>query len=201
MSDAELTRRLEQEADEAPPQDKLEFVRDQVRHMRDLERRIEDVEALGKELRGQRRHMETETLPDLFMELGINNLGLEAEGNMPAYDARLQDHYHANIRSDWPDGQQQEALEWLRDHGLGDIIKTVITIELGLGSGSLLDKVENFLNKLKIPYQRQQSVPWNTLTMMVKDRYRNGKPLGTKDLRVLGATVGHIVKLKPKKEK
>jgi len=200
MTDAELTRRLEQEADEAP-QDKLEFVREQVRQMRDLERRIEDIEALSKELRGQRRQMEMETLPELFMNLGINSLGLDAEGNMPAYDARLLPHYAAKISAEWPMEQQQEALDWLRKNKLGDLIKTIITIELGLGTATVLRRIEALLGKLKIPYRKEESVHHMTLTKFIRDRYGDGKPLGTQDLRVLGATVGHVVKLKPKKEK
>jgi hypothetical protein len=181
-------------------QDKLEFVRDQVRYMRDLTRRIKDVEELGKELRGQYRELELQVLPDLFMQTGVTNIGLAAEGNEPPYEAKIQDYYHANIKVDWPEDKRDAALSWLKKNKLKDIIKTVITIEIGLGESKLTAQVMAVLDELKADYTAQQTVPWNTLTAAIREMYREGRILSDTTLNLLGAYVGKVVRLKPKKE-
>jgi hypothetical protein len=198
--DETLEAMIAEDSKRQAPQDKLEFVRNQVREMRDLTRRINDVEELAKQLRGQRREMEMQILPDLFLETGVTHIGLAAEGNEPPYEAKIQDHYHANIAVDWPQDKRDAALTWLKKNKLKDIIKTVIVIEIGLGESVLTARVLSVLKELKVKYTAQQTVPWNTLTAAVKEMYRDGKVLSDTVLNMLGAHVGKIVRLKPKKE-
>jgi hypothetical protein len=155
---------------------------------------------LAKQLRGQRREMEYQILPDLFMQTGVTHIGLAAEGNEPPYEAKMQDHYHAVINVDWPEERRVEALKWVEKNKLGDLIKTVITIELGRGQSKLTTKVLTALRTLKVPFTKQQNVPWNTLTAAIREMYRDGRTLSDTELNMIGASVGKIVKLKPKKE-
>jgi hypothetical protein len=198
--DESLEAMIMDDAHRKPQQDKLEFVRNQVRAMRDLQREIEDVEDLARRLRGKRREMEMQILPDLFMQTGVTHIGLAAEGNEPPYEAKMHDHYHAVISADWPLEKRQLALDWVENNNLGDLIKTVIIIELGKGQSKLTTKVLAALRALKVPFIKQQNVPWNTLTAAIKEMYRDGRVLSDTDLSTIGAVVGKIVKLKAKKE-
>jgi hypothetical protein len=198
--DESLEAMIAEDSKREVPQDKLEFVRNQVREMRDLTRRIKDIEELGKQLRGQYREMELQILPDLFMQTGVTHIGLAAEGNEPPYEAKIQDYYHANIKVDWPEDKRDAALSWLKKNKLKDIIKTVITIEIGLGESKLTAQVMAVLDELKADYTAQQTVPWNTLTAAIREMYREGRILSDTALNTLGAYVGKVVRLKVKKE-
>jgi hypothetical protein len=197
--DTELEAQITADAKRPPLVDKLEQVRDKVRRFRDLEMEIADAEAHLKQLRLEKSELEYMVLPDLFSQNKVTHIGLEAEGNVPAYIARIEDYYKANISKEWPMSKREKAYDWLTKHKLGDIITSCITIELDLGTAKLLKKIQTALNKLGVVYYKEQSVHWGTLTAAVKEMHKAGKPLGDTDLRTIGATVGRVVKLKQKK--
>jgi hypothetical protein len=198
MADVDLEAVIKQDIRRQTSSDKLEQIRDKVRHLRDLEARITDVEELGKRLCAEKVELEMFVLPDLFAQIGITNIGVEAEGNMPAYEAEVTDYYKAVIAADWPEEQRQRAIEWLQDNNYADLVKTSFVIELGRGTAKIAEKVEKALMKMKVAFQVHKTVNWKTLTAMVKERFQQGKPLGDRELNILGATVGRIVKPKRK---
>jgi hypothetical protein len=144
--------------------------------------------------------MEFVTLPDLFSQLNLTHIGLAKEGNQPPYEAKLKDYYHATIKANWPDERREEALAWVENKGLGDIIKTVITVELGLGTEIIRDSVIQALKQSGVHFQEYRTVPWNTLTSALKEMYQRGETLSDNELQTIGATVGKQVKLTAKRE-
>lgn len=181
------------------PQDKLDALRAAVRGVRDKRAEIEDLKQRTTNLNLEVITLERETLPALFNSVGVSYIGLDAEGNLPAYDATKGPYYHANIAAEWPIEKREEAFQWLVSEGHQDVIKTVITVELGRGERALAKKVEAALKKLHVPYQRSLGVPWNTLTALVKGYYAAGQPLAKDVLDKIGAYVGEVVAVKPRK--
>jgi uncharacterized protein YeeX (DUF496 family) len=198
--DQSLEDMIVESTKQQPSPDKLEFIRDQIRSMRALHREIQDAEERVRILKSQKREMEMQILPDLFMQIGVTNIGLTAEGNEPPYEAKIEDYYHAVISAEWPEERRKAALDWIEKNKLGDLIKTVITIEFGKGTTKLVRKIEAVLSEFKVPYSKQRNIAWNTLTAAIKEMYRDGRVLGDTDLATIGAYVGKIVKLKQKKE-
>lgn len=195
-----LEKMISDDVKRGPSSDQLALVRDQVRYIRDLEKRIEDAQEIVKGLRNEKRELEFVTLPSLFMQNKITAISLAPEGNLPAYEAKLKDYYHAKIAADWPPEKRLNALNLLKKFKLSDIVKTVITIEIGLGQSKLTSDVLAALRALKAPFTKQQTVPWNTLTAAIRERYQFGKTFKDDELKTLGATVGKIVTLHPKRE-
>ena len=182
---------------ESNKQDKLDAVRAKVREARDL-----GVVALGlaeelKDTNGRVNKLQHEELPLLVLEAGIDKLGLDAEGNMPAFDTALKPYYHANITQ----ANAEKAFAWLEKEKHGDMIKNVFTIQLGMGDNVTAKELEKFLKKEKIPFERKRGVPWNTLTAFIKEQIedRKVKPSDL-PLDLLGAHVGKIVTMKPRKK-
>lgn len=183
----------------APSEDRLEKVRIVLRSARDKDREINDLEARTKELKAQVLELKQKTLPDIYDEASIDNLGLPAEGNLPAYDCKLEPYYHANISADWEPEKREAAFAYLDKTGSGDLIKSVYVVALPRGNRKLAIAVQAALKKLKVDFSTDLSVPWNTLTAWVKEQVE--KKNTTPNLDVLGATVGRVVKLKERKEK
>lgn len=175
-------------------QDKLDAVRAKVKEARDIDIDIAGLNERVSVLNQRKNELVFNELPDLFADAKIDRLGIEAEGNLPAYDTVLSDYYHANI----PEDKKDDAFSWLDKNKHGDLIKTVITIELGRGDRKTAKAVEKFLDDNDIGYSRKLAVPWNTLTAFVKEQIGKGVAL---PLDLLGATVGRVVKLKVRKEK
>lgn len=183
---------------ETPTEDKLERVRDSLRTYRDLLREEEDLKARLKATGEQIAAMKTKTLPDLFTEVGVDKLGLPAQGNLPAYDAKLVPYYFANISAEWPPEQQARGYDWLDSNGHGDLIRSTYTVFVGKDDRATALMVESALRALKVDFTIKLAVPWNTLTAWLKEQVE--KKQTTPPLDLLGATVGSVVKLDQRKE-
>lgn len=186
----------------APPPDKLDRLRAHVREVRDLNKEIADAEAALAERKGRLNVLVHETLPGLYREAQVTVVGLEPEGNHPGYEGKIKPYYKANISADWPEDRRAAAFAWIESPKGGDtpdIIKTIITIELGKADRKTALKVTKGLDKAKIPYKEGLGVPWNTLTAFVKECIETRRIMPP--LETLGATVGQIVEVKPIKEK
>lgn len=193
---ASLIDKVKNSTTSAAP-DKLDKLRDAVKQYRDLSMQEADLEKRLDSVQRQLADMTKRTLPDLLDEAGVPDITIEAEGNMPAYSAKVMNYYHANIRADWPKEKRNAAFDWLDKHKAGDLIKTVFTVELGRGEIKAAKKVQAALKKLKVPFDRERTVPWSTLTSFVKEQIEERQT--TPPLDVLGAEVGKVVKVKPKK--
>jgi hypothetical protein len=180
-----------------PSEASLEKIRARLREARSIEKQIssmsEDVDGLKKDLNSLRH----ETLPDMFIEVGIDNLGIPAEGNLPGYDFKLSPYYRANIGADWPSDRRQQAFDYLEKRGDGDLIKTTITVLLPRDQRKMSKKIEVFLRKLKVNYSVDLSVPWSTLTAYVKEQIEKNDAV--LPLETLGAQVGNVVKMNERK--
>lgn len=176
--------------------DKLQEIRQKAAALRDLRLQKEqleaDVAATGKAI----LDLQQRELPELMLEVGIDNLGLEAEGNYPAYDLALKPYYHANIGVDNPDADQ--AYNWLIKHGHGDLIKHQFIITFTRGEEKQAAAFAALLKKNKVTFDRIMGVPWNTLTAFVREQTEKGVAL---PLKLFNATVGRIADLKVRTEK
>jgi hypothetical protein len=186
----------------APASQLLEKVIAAVRRRRDTAMEIEGLEAQLKLKQEALSELEREELPDLFTQAHMREYVLEAEGNMPPYRAKLGPYYKASISAKWEPERRQAAFDWVAspDEGKGnapDLIKTIITIELGRGEKKLAERVMAGLVKAGVQFDVAQDIPWNTLTAFVKECVEERKIMPPLD--VLGAIVGRIVKVKPEK--
>lgn len=186
----------------APAEDKLERARDLVREMRDLTLSIADQEERLREANKKFNELRHKTLPDFFAEVGLRELGLEAEGNEPAYLAKLRPYYKASIAADWDEERRNAAFDALEQHGLGDIIRRVFVVEVDRTNSKAINAVRTALRSLekrgKCSVSEKRDVPWTTLTATVREQLEKGEAL---PLETLGATVGQIVEVKPVKDK
>jgi hypothetical protein len=185
--------------DTAPtPSDALGKIRDAARRLRDLEAEIVDLTERTTEKKAEVSQLKQKELVDLMNEAGVDNIGLPAEGNMPAYDAKAGAYYHANIGADWPPEKRDAAFAWLEEHGHGDLLKAVVTVAFGRRELEQARTLENTLRDMGLSPNLSMSVPWATLTAWLKEQVerRHAQP----PLELLGATVGQIVKLTPRKD-
>jgi len=188
----------------APSQDKLDIIRNACKHARGLIFEIQQLQENLRERNKEFSELRYEKLPTLFAQNGVDRIDLQAEGNLPAYTVAMADHFHANIKAEWPQDQKDAAFDWLENKGLGDLIKRIIEIRLGLDEVKLYQQIMTAL--LKIPKIREhlhetRSVPWNTLSSWLREEYKQGGELGDIDLQRIGGFVGKVVNLKPSKEK
>lgn len=187
LAAAVATRKLE------PSADKLDRVRDAARKLRDLYLQQADLNDQLVAIKKAINDYESHDLVDIFNEAGVAALSLDAEGNLPAYDAEKIPFYSAKI----PEGEEEKAWRWFEDAGHEELIKTSFTLAFGMGDYKVAKKFEDGLVKAKLEYNKKVGVHASTLLAFVKKELKANHPL---PLDVLGVYVGEVVKLKARKE-
>ena len=148
----------------------IKSLADQVRTLRDLEDQVKTDEELLKDKKKELERISGEVIPTLLSEMGISSLKL-ADGS--AVD--VKPYYAANISLK----NREEAYNWLRSNGLGDIIKNEITVSFGRDEDN---KATTYVNLAKgqgyQPTQKLKVEPM-TLKALVRERIENGKDMPT----------------------
>jgi hypothetical protein len=184
---------LLEDADRPLAEDKLERLRAYGGILVQQKLRIAELEEQLKEQKQKFNKLVHEEVPSLFMEVGVDRVGIPELG----YDVVMKDYYHANIAADWPDDRREAAFTWLEREGHGDIIRLIVSVQFGREEYNKAMLCYDLLKKSGLQPTLQKSVPWNTLTAWLREqveRYARLPPL-----ELLGATVGKIVKLVERK--
>jgi hypothetical protein len=127
-----------------------------------------------------------------------------------AVDLVLEPFYHANIAVDWEPQRREEAFKWLEENGHGDLVKVNVMFSFRkeqLADARWLQTAVKLIqaaqaecgieteNTIPDPTMKME-VHYGTLTAFVREQVECGAEL---PLEKLGATVGQIVKIKPRK--
>lgn len=160
--------------------------------MRDLNLEIKELEERLAEKQKLLNKLSMTDLPDLFSQHNIRSLGLEAEGNLPAYDLKAAPYYHAVLPKD-----DDAGLRWLEEEGHGDMIKRQYIVNLAMDTEEEAKELRAFLEEHDLAFDEKETVPWATLTAFVKEQIE--KRNKTPPLDILGAFVGRKVTIKPQR--
>jgi len=95
---------------------------DQVIKLRNLEDNIKIAEENLKQLKKQAETLSGEVIPTMMTEMNISTMKL-ADGSA----IEVKPVYGASIPAD----KKEEAFNWLRENGLGDLIKNEVTVSFG----------------------------------------------------------------------
>jgi hypothetical protein len=195
---------------ETPREDRLDVIRAKVARVRDLRLQVQDLQEQVTAANKEINDLQFRDLPDLFSIARIRVIGLEASGNLPAYDAAVKPFYKAGISAEWEDHRREEGFAVLQDLGGEGLIKSVVTIELDRGDIDKLALLTSQLDQIFAAYDELQSVSykvgmavhWGTLTKWLRERYE-AKPkreLTPGQLEKIGGTATVIVEVKPRKD-
>jgi len=104
--------------------DSAKKLSDKVIELKDLEDEIANAEAGVKKLKEQANIISQFEIPQMMKEMNIEKLKLN-DGET----VEVSQFYNASILPE----KQEEAFEWLRNNGRGDVIKNDITVTFGRG--------------------------------------------------------------------
>jgi hypothetical protein len=138
---------------------------DKVQQLKNLEDEIRNAEEGVKKLKEQARIISELEIPSMMKEMNITKLKL-SDGE----SVEVGKFYSASI----PAEKQDKAFTWLRNNGLGDIIKNDITVTFGRGEDNkaaqyaVLARGQGFEPVQKIGVHAQ------TLKALVRERIEAG---------------------------
>ncbi len=102
--------------------DNIRSLADQVERLEGLQKRLELQEDNIKNTKKELEHISGEVIPTMMSEMGLSHLKL-----MDGSSVDVKPNYSANITI----ANREAAFNWLRNNGLGDIIKNEISVSFG----------------------------------------------------------------------
>jgi hypothetical protein len=148
----------------------IQSLADQVERLEGVSSEIEDTEARIKLLKKKRDHISGEVIPTMMSEMGLAELKLHDGSHL-----KVSTSYRATIT----EANKESAFNWLRNNGLGDIIKNEISVSFGRNEDN---KAATYAELAKgqgfQPTQKMKVEPM-TLKALVRERIEAGKEMPT----------------------
>ena len=141
---------------------------DQVVKLTNLEDELVNKEKELKELKRKVELVSGEIIPTMMQEMNISTLKL-ADGSA----VEVKPVYSASI----PIAKKEEAFNWLRNNGLGDLIKNEITVSFGRNEDNKALQYANLAQGQGYqPIQKLKVEPM-TLKALVRERVESGQDM------------------------
>ena len=141
---------------------------DQVIKLRNLEDAFEKKELELKKLKADAEIISGEVIPTMMQEMNIKTMKL-ADGSA----VEVKPVYGASI----PKDRQEEAFNWLRNNGLGDLIKNEVTVSFGRNEDNKALQYATLAQGQGFqPIQKLKVEPM-TLKALVRERLESGKEM------------------------
>jgi hypothetical protein len=150
--------------------DNIQSLADQVENLETVNSSIENAEQIVKNLKKKRDHISGEVIPTMMSEMGLAELKLHDGSHL-----KVSTSYRAHIS----EANKEAAYNWLRENGLGDIIKNEISVSFGRNEDNkAADYAELAKGQGFQPTQKMKVEPM-TLKALVRERIEAGKEMPT----------------------
>jgi len=177
------------EEDKANVLQKTENIRslaDQVERLESLQTRLELQEDNIKNTKKELEHVSGEIIPTMMSEMGLSHLKL-----MDGSSVDVKPNYSANITI----ANREAAFNWLRNNGLGDIIKNEISVSFGRNEDNKAADYAALAQERGFQPTQKLKVEPMTLKALVRERIEAGKEMPTELFNVF---VGNKTTIKRK---
>ena len=148
----------------------IQSLADQVERLQNLQQDIEKSEEDLKQKKKNMEHISGEVIPTMMAEMGLAHLKL-----MDGSSVDVKPHYSANITI----ANREAAFNWLRNNGLGDIIKNEISVSFGRNEDNKAADYAALAQERGFQPTQKLKVQPMTLKALVRERTEAGKEMPT----------------------
>jgi hypothetical protein len=135
-----------------------------------LKQKEDEIAALEDQLKSKKAEADdigSRVIPELLAEQGLTELKLQ-DGSKVS----VKKEFRATLPKD--DIRREAAYKWLRDQGLGDIIKNNVFVTFGKGEDDKAKQLLDLAAENGFEPQQKSDVAWNTLTALYQERIQAG---------------------------
>ena len=144
----------------------LQKLSNNIQKLLDLDKTIEELEETIKEFKRERDILSQETIPTKMQELGINETTMKDGSKVT-----VKEGFHCRI----PKAREDEAMQYLKDNDLGDIIKNQVATSFGTGEDNMAGDLAGYIQQnYGITPDVKKSVHPSTLKATLKKRHEEG---------------------------
>ena len=148
---------------------------DQVLKLRNLEDQVKEAEDKLKKLKQEADIISSEVIPTMMTEMNVSTLKL-ADGSA----VEVKPVYGASI----PVAKKEEAFTWLRNNGLGDLIKNEVTVSFGRNEDNKAASYASLAQGQGYQPVQKLKVEPMTLKALVRERLEAGQEMPTELFKV-----------------
>ena len=138
---------------------------EQIEKLNSINAQISNAEASLKELKEQEKQINNFTIPEIMNKMNLSTVKLR-DGS----ELSVKKVYSATIKAD----KKAEAIKWLRDNGLGDIVKNEITVNFGQGEENKAAEYANLAKESGYEPSQKEAVHAMTLKVTMEDWKNKG---------------------------
>jgi len=164
----------------------IQSLADQVERLENLNQEIEKKEKDLKQRKKDLEHISGEVIPTMMAEMGLSHLKL-----MDGSSVDVKPNYSASITI----ANREAAFNWLRNNGLGDIIKNEILVSFGRNEDNKAADYAALAQERGFQPTQKLKVEPMTLKALVRERIEAGKEMPTELFNVF---VGNKTTIKRK---
>ena len=159
---------------------------DKIKELQAVEKAIELDEKQIKEKKKHLEYLSGEIIPTMLSEMGLSSLKLQDGSSV-----EVKTNYSATITQ----ANKEAAFNWLRENGLGDIIKNEISVSFGRNEDNKAADYANLAKGQGFEPQQKLKVEPMTLKALVRERIEAGKEMPTEIFNIF---VGNKTTIKRK---
>ena len=168
-----LTQEIDFEKDQQDAIKKTEGIQslaDQVQKLEELNGKLENLEGLIKNTKQDIQKVSGDIIPTMMSEMGLAELKLHDGSHL-----KVSTTYRASIT----EANKEMAFNWLRNNGLGDIIKNEILVSFGRNEDNKAAEYAELAKGQGFQPTQKMKVEPMTLKALVRERIEAGKEMPT----------------------
>lgn len=129
---------------------------------------IEELEIKVKDLKARNRFIEMNEIPEIMGAMAITSFELNSGEKVEVKEI---------VEISIPADKKELGLNWLKNNGFEDLIKTAVTMNFGRSAEDreMADRVAEYLSEQSIPFERGETVHYQTLKAWGKEQVGAGR--------------------------
>ena len=178
------------EQDKTDILDNSENIKSLSNEVQKMESLVKEIESIEENLKKKKKDLDVisaEVIPTMMSEMGLSQLKL-MDGSM----IDVKPFYNATITV----ANRESAFNWLRQNGLGDIIKNEMVVSFGRGEDNKAAEYAELAKSQGLQPAQKLKVEPMTLKALVRQRIEAGQEMPTE---IFSIFVGNKTTIKRKK--
>ena len=159
---------------------------DKIKELQAQQAQLQIQEDAVKQKKKDIEHLSGEVIPTMLSEMGLSFLKLQDGSSV-----EVKTNYSATITQ----ANKEAAFNWLRENGLGDIIKNEISVSFGRNEDNKAADYANLARGQGLEPKQKLKVEPMTLKALVRERIEAGKEMPTEIFNIF---VGNKTTIKRK---
>ena len=143
---------------------------DKIKELQAQQEQLQQQEDAVKQKKKDIEHLSGEVIPTMLSEMGLSFLKLQDGSSV-----EVKTNYSATITQ----ANKEAAFNWLRENGLGDIIKNEISVSFGRNEDNKAADYAELAKGQGLEPQQKLKVEPMTLKALVRERMEAGKEMPT----------------------